>query len=100
MLPENGPPRAASRLPLEIMKILVIIILLAILGSLASGLVFLIKDKGHSKRAVKALTWRISLSMGLFLLLMIGYATGLLRPHGIIPAPPAAATTPAQPAAE
>lgn len=69
-------------------KILVVVILLIILGSLASGLVHLIRDKGQGKRTVKALTWRISLSLGLFLLLMLGYATGLLQPHGVLPPAP------------
>jgi len=74
-----------------IIKILVVIVLLVILGSLASSLFFMFQDKGQSKRAVKALTWRISLSLGLFLLLMLGYATGLLRPHGLMPSQPVAA---------
>jgi hypothetical protein len=40
------------------------------------------KDKGQGKRTVKALTLRISLSLGLFLLLMIGYYTGIIgQPH-------------------
>ncbi len=69
-------------------KIIIVVVLLIILGSLGSGLVFLIRDKGRGKRTVKALTWRISLSFVLFLLLMLGYATGLLQPHGVVPVPP------------
>ncbi|MEE8427882.1 MAG: twin transmembrane helix small protein, partial [Gammaproteobacteria bacterium] len=42
--------------------IIIVVVLLVILGSLGSGLVFLIRDKGRGKRTVKALTWRISLS--------------------------------------
>ena len=64
-------------------KILVVLILLTIIGSLFSGLFFLIRDKGASDRTVRALTLRISLSVLLFVLLMIGYATGLLQPHGV-----------------
>ncbi|MGD8629847.1 MAG: twin transmembrane helix small protein [Gammaproteobacteria bacterium] len=64
-------------------KILVILILFTIIGSLFSGLFFLIRDKGASDRTVRALTIRISLSVLLFVLLMIGYATGLLQPHGV-----------------
>lgn len=63
-------------------KILVILILFVIIGSLFSGLFYLVRDKGSSERTVRALTVRISLSLLLFVLLMIGYATGLLRPHG------------------
>jgi hypothetical protein len=64
-------------------KILIVLILFTIIGSLFSGLFFLIRDKGASDRTVRALTVRISLSVLLFVLLMIGYATGLLQPHGV-----------------
>jgi hypothetical protein len=64
-------------------KILVVLVLFTIIGSLFSGLFFLIRDKGASDRTVRALTVRISLSVLLFVLLMIGYVTGLLQPHGV-----------------
>ena len=66
-----------------ITKIIIIVFLFAIIGSLFSGLFFLMKDKGASERTVKALTVRVSLSVLLFILLMIGFATGVLQPHGI-----------------
>jgi Protein of unknown function (DUF2909) len=68
-------------------KSIVVMLLLAILASLASGLVFLIRDKGESERTVRSLTIRIGLSIALFVLLIIGFATGLIQPHGITPAP-------------
>jgi len=68
-----------------ITKIIVVLFLIAIIGSLFSGLFYLMKDKGASERTVKALTVRVSLSVLLFILLMIGFATGLLQPHGAIP---------------
>jgi len=43
------------------------------------------KDKGTSERTVRALTVRVSLSVLLFILLMIGFATGVLQPHGVYP---------------
>lgn len=60
-----------------LIKILIVIILLLIIGSLFSALFFLSKDKG-GERTVKALTVRISLSIFLFALLMIGYYFGLI----------------------
>ena len=66
-------------------KIIIILFLFFIVGSLFSGLYYLIKDKGTSERTVRALTVRISLSVLLFILLIIGYATGLLQPHGVVP---------------
>jgi len=62
-------------------RIIIITFLLVILGSLASALYFLIKDKGQSNRTVKALTLRVSLSLGLFLLLMAGFYLGILPPR-------------------
>jgi small neutral amino acid transporter SnatA (MarC family) len=66
-------------------KIIVVLFLFAIIGSLGSGLYYLVRDKGSSDRTVRALTVRISLSVLLFILLMLAYATGLLQPHGVYP---------------
>ena len=68
-----------------LIKTLIVLVLLAIIGSLASGLIFLVKDNGHSERTVKALTWRILLSVSLFGLLMLGIFTGVIQPHGVRP---------------
>jgi len=68
-----------------IVKIVVILLLLTIVGSLGSGLFFMMRDRGKSDRTVRALTWRIGLSLLAFALLMIGAATGLITPHGIVP---------------
>ena len=60
------------------MKIVVIIFVLLILGSLASALFFLVNDRGQSKRTVRALALRVGLSVILFLMLMAGYYFGLV----------------------
>lgn len=65
---------------MSLAKVLVLLVFVAILGSLASGLFYLFKDDSSSKRTVKALTWRIGLSVGLFILLFIAYAAGLIEP--------------------
>lgn len=62
-------------------RIIIIAFLLIIVGSLASALYFLVKDKGQSDRTLKALTLRVSLSVGLFLLLMAGFYFGILPPR-------------------
>lgn len=72
----------------EIFKIVVVVLLVIILISLASGLVFLIRDGGRSDRTAKSLTLRIVLSIALFVLLFIGFAAGLISPHGINPSAP------------
>ncbi len=65
------------------MRYVVLAFVVLILASLFSGLFFLIRDQGRSKRTVKALTWRVALSLTLFLLLLAGYYFGLITPHGI-----------------
>jgi hypothetical protein len=70
-------------------KIITVALLIGIVLSLASGLLFLVKDKGESDRTAKALTVRIALSVSLFALLMLGIFTGAIQPHGIYPEPPA-----------
>jgi len=67
------------------LKLLVLLILAIIVGSLGSGMVFLIRVKGGSQRTVKALTVRIALSLGLFVLLFVAAALGLITPHSALP---------------
>jgi hypothetical protein len=52
---------------------------------LASALRHLVRGAGDSRRMVRALTWRIGLSIALFVLLMLAWYTGLIQPHGIDP---------------
>ena len=66
-------------------KLIIIAIMLIILYSLGSGLYYLVKDEGKTNRTVKSLTWRIILSLSLFLLLVLGYLVGWWQPHGIYP---------------
>ncbi|MEQ1487786.1 MAG: twin transmembrane helix small protein [Methylotenera sp.] len=61
-----------------LVKIIIVLALIAIVGSLFSALYFLAKDKTGGERTVKALTIRIGLSITLFILLMLGYYFGLL----------------------
>lgn len=64
-------------------KTIIVLVFLAIVGSLVSGLLYLVKDKGQTDRTVKALTVRIALSVGLFALLLVLFSMGLIDPHGI-----------------
>ncbi|GGI90187.1 twin transmembrane helix small protein [Legionella impletisoli] len=62
-------------------KAFILIIMFMILVSLGSGIVFLVRDEGKTKRTVKALTWRIGLSLGLFVFLVLGFLFGFISPH-------------------
>jgi cytochrome bd-type quinol oxidase subunit 2 len=68
---------------MDAFKILVIVILFAIIGSLGSALFHLSRGKGDSKKMARALTVRIGLSVILFLLLMLAWYNGLITPHGL-----------------
>lgn len=58
------------------MRYVVIVAFIAIIASLVSALVFVYRDEPGSRRAVRALTVRVGLSIGLFLLLMGSYWLG------------------------
>lgn len=60
------------------LRIIIISMLVLIAGSLFSALYHLMKGDKQDARMVKALTWRISLSIGLFLVLMLGLYTGII----------------------
>ncbi|MDT8282785.1 MAG: twin transmembrane helix small protein [Gammaproteobacteria bacterium] len=65
-----------------IFKIVILGLLVVVLISLGSALAAMSKgDK--SDKMIKALTWRIGLSVLIFILLLIGQATGLITPHGL-----------------
>jgi len=65
------------------MRYLVIFIVICILASLFSALFFMFRDKGDSRRMLKALTLRVALSVALFVLLMAGFFFGLIGKGGL-----------------
>lgn len=64
-------------------KLIVVFLLIAIIASLGSALFHLVRQPHGSEKMAKSLTWRIGLSLALFVLLMIGFASGWIQPHGI-----------------
>ncbi len=65
-----------------VFKIVILSLLAVVLISLGSALVAMAKgDK--SDKMLKALTWRIGLSVAIFILLLIGQAMGFITPHGL-----------------
>jgi len=67
------------------MKTLAILVFLVIIVSLGTALFHLAKSKDdeESAKVVKALTVRIGLSLALFILIFIAFATGVFQPQGI-----------------
>jgi hypothetical protein len=66
------------------MKLLILLAFLGIIFSLGSALVSLNRHGGTADRGViKALTWRIGLSIALFLFIMLSIWMGWVRPHGV-----------------
>ncbi len=66
-------------------KLVVVLLLGAIVVSLFSGLFFLNRDEGDSRRMVRAMTVRITLSVLLFLLLFLAWFNGWIEPHDALP---------------
>ena len=67
-----------------IIKVIIVLFFISIFFSLGSALYYMVRgNKGDSTRIVKALTWRIGLSIVLFLLLMIAYMMGWITPHQV-----------------
>jgi hypothetical protein len=65
------------------MRIVILVLLLAVVASLFSGLYFVYKDKGNSNRAVISLTIRIGLSLLVFAVLMLSYKMGWIGERGL-----------------
>jgi succinate dehydrogenase/fumarate reductase cytochrome b subunit len=66
------------------MKTLLIVgFLLVIVYNLGAGLYYMLTDMGTTKRTVNALTRRIGWSVALILIVIAGFASGLITPHGI-----------------
>lgn len=68
-------------------KTIIIIFLVVILYSLGSALYYLARENENNEsdanRVVKALSWRIGLSLLLFVLLFIAWGLGWISPHSV-----------------
>lgn len=59
-------------------KLVIVLLLVGVIVSLFSGLFFLFRDHGAGQRTVKALSFRVGLSVALFVLLLVGHRYGLI----------------------
>ena len=69
------------------MKALLILLLLAVLGALASAGVFMLRRRepgpATDRRMARALALRVGLSVAIFLLILLGWWMGWIQPRGI-----------------
>jgi hypothetical protein len=63
--------------------VIIVAFFIVIVYNLGAGLFYMMSDKGTTDRTVKALTWRIGLSVVLILLIIAGIYTGVIKPHGL-----------------
>ncbi|HXC59426.1 MAG TPA: twin transmembrane helix small protein [Steroidobacteraceae bacterium] len=68
---------------MDIGRLLIVVILIAIIASLGAALFQMATGKGDSGKMLKALIWRIGLSVALFLLLLLAWRAGLIKPNGV-----------------
>lgn len=64
-------------------KLFIVVVLLVILFSLGSALFHMARGKGDPQRVVRALTWRIALSVALFALIVLAYFMGWIEPNQV-----------------
>lgn len=66
-----------------IYKIALVIMFLVVVFNLGQALYFMMTDKDGSKRTVWALTRRISFSLLLIAMVIVGIKMGWIHPHGV-----------------
>jgi succinate dehydrogenase/fumarate reductase cytochrome b subunit len=79
------PCRAELCMNDSLKTLLIVAFLIMIVWNLGAGLYYLLIDRGQTKRTVRALSWRIGLSVTLFALIVLGIWSGAIKPHGITP---------------
>jgi hypothetical protein len=65
---------------MDLARLLIFAVLIAIVGTLGSAL-FQLARGGDSQKLLRSLTWRIALSVALFVLLLVAGRLGFIHPH-------------------
>lgn len=65
------------------MKWLIAVAFVLIIGSLASAMVFLIRDRGRTRNVARTLGLRVGLSITLFVLILIANHFGYIQSTGV-----------------
>ena len=64
-------------------KLIIIALLACVIVFMAFGLKAMYKKDGNREKMARALTWRVAISVGVFLLLMLGMKMGWVTPNQI-----------------
>lgn len=73
-------------------KLIIIGLLVAIVGSLMTSMVFLVRDQSDRRRTLTGLKIRVALSITLLLFVLLSWRQGWIQPHGLIPGSPPTVT--------
>lgn len=75
---------------MPLVKLFILAVLLVIVASLGSAVVYLVRGHEQDRRKMaRALTVRIGLSIGLLLFVILAAQLGWITPHGLVPMTPA-----------
>jgi hypothetical protein len=64
-------------------KLFIAVAFMGILASLGSAFFYLMRDKGRSNKTVKALAFRVGLSIVLFLSILLAHQLGWIESTGV-----------------
>jgi NADH:ubiquinone oxidoreductase subunit 6 (subunit J) len=64
-----------------LIKVIVVLLLLAIVGTLFSSVFFLVKDDSKERRTLRLLKIRVALSITLISFVILAYLMGWIHPH-------------------
>ena len=65
------------------MKWVIVVAFVLIIGSLASAMVFLIRDRGRTRNVVRSLSLRVGFSIALFLFILLAHHFGWIEAGGV-----------------
>lgn len=65
------------------MQALILVLLVLVVGTLGHAMSSMSAGPAGSKRMANALTMRVTISVALFALLLVGYHFGWIKPHGV-----------------
>jgi lipopolysaccharide export LptBFGC system permease protein LptF len=73
----------ASRRANMLLKLFIVMAFAFVVYNLGRALYFLFHDHSDGSRTAQALTWRIGLSIALFIFVLLALTMGWIHPHGI-----------------